>query len=46
MKLVDWIDISKIDWSTLCYNENAIELLRENQDKINWHLLCLNENAI
>jgi hypothetical protein len=30
----------------LCLNENAIELLKENQDKINWDYLSFNPNAI
>jgi hypothetical protein len=30
----------------LSANENAIELLKENQDKINWYMLSKNPNAI
>ncbi len=30
LKLLDWIDIGKIDWNSLSYNSNAIELLKEN----------------
>jgi hypothetical protein len=46
MKLRDWIDIKKLNWKYLSDNQNAIDLLKENQDKINWHYLLLNENAI
>ena len=46
LKLLDWIDINKIDWNTLSLNENAIELLKKNKNKINWGLLSLNSNAI
>ena len=35
LKLLDWIDINKIDWCYLSENPNAIELLKENKDKIN-----------
>ena len=38
-KLLDWVDINKLDWKSLSLNPNAIELLKENQDKINWELL-------
>ena len=38
--------IKQIDWFSLSKNQNAIELLKENQDKINWKNLSLNENAI
>jgi hypothetical protein len=46
LKLRDWVDIDKIDWSSLSLNPNAIELLKQNKDKINWVLLSLNPNAI
>ncbi len=36
LKLHDWIDITKIDWSSISLNPNAIKLLKENQDKIDW----------
>ncbi len=45
-KLLDWIDISKIDWDYLSYNKNAIHLLERNFDKISWSHLSLNINAI
>ena len=45
-KLLDWIDINKIDWNNLSLNPNAIYLLEENIDKINWRWLSLNPNAI
>jgi hypothetical protein len=46
MKLLDWIDESKIDWTLLSENPNAINLLEQNPDKIDWFWLCLNPNAI
>ena len=46
LKLLDWIDINKIDWHYLSFNPNAIELLKENQDKIYWPNLSKNPNAI
>ena len=45
-KLLDWIDVKKLDWNYLSMNPNAIELLRANQDKINWNYLSGNKNAI
>jgi hypothetical protein len=46
LKLIDWVDINKIDWKHLSKNPNAIELLKENKNKINWYCLSLNPNAI
>ena len=46
LKLLNWIDINKINWDNLSENTNAIELLKENQDKINWGNLYKNTNAI
>jgi len=43
-KLLDWIDINKLNWSNLSSNPNAIELLKENQDKINWNEFSYNIN--
>ena len=45
-KLLDWINIKKLDWHQLSSNPNAIELLSQNQDKINWTQLSSNPNAI
>ena len=45
-KLLDWIDINKLEWFYLSTNPNAIKLLQENQNKINWCLLSLNNNEI
>ena len=42
MKLLNWIDINKLNWVELSRNENAVELLKENQDKINWLLFSTN----
>ena len=36
MKLLDWIDIEKLDWSCLSRNPNVIELLKKYLDKIYW----------
>ena len=45
-KFVDWIDINKINWNILSFNENAISILEKNLDKINWYNLSENINAI
>ena len=49
-KLLDWIDINKLNWCILSSNPNVIDLLRENiinkQDKIDWEHLSSNPNAI
>ena len=36
-KLLDWIDINKLDWNNLSRNKYAIELLKDNKDKIDWY---------
>ncbi len=46
MKLRDWIDIKKLNWTLLSSNLNTIDLLKENINKINFKLLSLNKNAI
>ena len=33
-KVLDWIDINKLNWEELSRNQNAIHLLEQNQDKI------------
>ena len=45
-KLLDWIDINKINWDYLSENPNSINLLEKNIDKINWIHLSSNPNAI
>jgi len=45
-KLLDWIDINKIEWKILSLNPNAIYILEKNIDKIDWHNLSRNPNAI
>ena len=45
-KLLNWVDIKKLDWRMLSENKNAIHLLKANQDKIDWRWLSKNENAI
>ena len=45
-KLLDWIDINKLDLVYLSLNENAIYLLEQNQCKIDWKWLSCNKNAI
>jgi len=45
-KLLDWIDIDKLDWVELSLNPNAIHLLEQNQDKIYWKHLSRNPNAV
>ena len=44
--LLDWIDVNKLDWSNLCYNQRAIKLLQKNLDKVNWKILSQNPRAI
>ena len=44
--LLDWIDIHKLEWDSVCLNPNAIDLLENNIDKINWSALCCNPNGI
>ena len=46
MKLKDWVDKNKLNWSFLSSNENAIGLLEENLNKIDWAYLPYNRNAI
>ena len=46
MKLRDWIDIKKLNWTLLSSNLNTFDLLKENINKINFKLLSLNKNAI
>ena len=41
-KLRDWINKNEINFAYLSYNENAIELLKKNQDKINYNYLSRN----
>ena len=41
-KLLDWIDINKLDWKYLSENPNAIHLLEQNPNKINWFQLSKN----
>ena len=45
-KLLDWIDIKKLDWNTLSSNPNAIHLLEQNKKRIDWHYLSFNPNAL
>jgi hypothetical protein len=45
-KLLDWIDIEKIDWCMLSGNPNAISLLEKNPEEIYWPLLSRNRNAV
>jgi len=45
MKLHNWVDVTKINWSWLSGNPNAIELLKENPEKIHWAELSSNQNA-
>ena len=41
-KLIDFIDINKLNWGRLSKNANAIHLLEKNQDKIYWPDLSKN----
>ena len=42
MKLRDCINSSKLNYTFLSENKNAIELLKENPNKINWTILSRN----
>ena len=44
-KLLDWIDINKLDLEFLSKNQNAIGFLKQNPDLINWYYLSGNKNA-
>ena len=47
MKLLDWVELDKLDWyGLLSTNPNAIHLLEQNINKIDWMLLSNNPNAI
>ena len=46
MKLLDWIDLDKLNWSRLSGNINAIDLLEANPYIISWIMLSTNPNAI
>ena len=47
MKLLDWVELDKLDWyGLLSTNPNAIYLLEQNMDKIDWMKLSGNPNAI
>ena len=41
-KLRNWIDLEKLDWHSLSFNPNAIEILKKNEDKIDWYYLFKN----
>jgi hypothetical protein len=45
-KFLPWVDLTKLSWSRLSLNPEAIELLTANQDKINWEMLSGNIGAI
>lgn len=45
-KLVDWVDINKLNWRDLNLNPRAIQLLEKNKEHIYLHNLMLNPNAI
>ena len=42
MKLLNWVDINKLNWDDLSSNPNAIHLLEANPMKINWYWLSRN----
>ena len=43
-KLLDWININRLNNNNLSLNKNAIELLKENKDKIVWWIFSQNPN--
>jgi hypothetical protein len=46
VKLLDWVDESKLCWEKLSINYNAIDLLEKHPDKIIWFWLSQNPAAI
>jgi len=46
LKLHDWVEEDKINWSCMSANPNAIHLLEANSAKINWMWMSGNPNAI
>ena len=46
MKLLDWIDKTKLDLFYLSLNPNAISILKEKYDLIDWSMLSRNHNII
>ena len=46
MKLLDWINIDKLELYYLSENPNAIHLLEEYPDKMCWNNLSTNPNAL
>jgi hypothetical protein len=46
MKLLDWIDESKLNWVVLSANPAAIHLLEANPNRINCHVFSGNPAAI
>ena len=46
MKLLDWVNESKLDWEYLSENPSAISLLEKNPNRIEWHWFCRNSAAI
>ena len=45
-KLLDWVDVEKLDFQTLSKNHNAITLLLQNIDRIEMHAFSLNTHPI
>jgi len=43
-KLVDWIDINKLNSEYISTMSESIEILKENPEKINWSFLALNKS--
>jgi hypothetical protein len=46
LKLHDWVEEDKINWSWMSGNPSAIHLLEANPDKIYWPILSENKNAV
>ena len=45
MKLLNWIELDKLNFNNLSLNPNAIDLLKNNFDKINWLNMAKNPNG-
>ena len=46
LKLLEWVDKSKLSWHYLAINPNAISILKDNQYLFDLSLLSINKNAI
>lgn len=45
LKLKDWVKQDKLNWSILCRNPNAIQMIEAKPSSINWYRLSENPEA-